>query len=121
MRVLILEDDLVVGLDIAEELSDDGYEIAGPVSNISDAMKLIESADIDFAVLDANIKGELPRRLARRCRNRAIPFVYVSGHDANYIRSRLPDAPLIAKPFKMKTLKSFLPPLAGPRRIAAPA
>ena len=97
-RLLIVEDELLVALDIETILSDAGLVVLGPVSSASEALTLIADGGPDAALLDANLGGEPITEVARSLSERGIPFAYVTG----YGRESLPEgyeAPIVTKPF----------------------
>ncbi|WP_168878875.1 response regulator [Rhizobium sp. P28RR-XV] len=53
MRILVVEDELLIGLDMEYVLRSLGYEVAGPVTNAADARKL--GATVDIALVDVNL------------------------------------------------------------------
>ncbi len=108
MRILILEDETLIALNLAEELRMEGYEVSGPAGTIKEAAELLDRDPIDFAVLDANINGIAPVSLAEELGRRGIFFVYVSGYDEEYIREILPAGPLLPKPLQMAALQGII-------------
>jgi two-component system, response regulator PdtaR len=56
-KVLIVEDDALIALGMTDVLSFAGFEIIGPVSKVSEAVKLAESARPSVAVLDISLAG----------------------------------------------------------------
>lgn len=105
MRVLVLEDEVLIGLHLAQELRADGHDVLGPAGSHAEANALLDGAEIDFAILDINIHGKAPAALAQNLRERAIPFAYVSGYDEAYIRAHLPPAAFLPKPLQMAALR----------------
>lgn len=108
MRILVLEDEIVVALDLQEELRARGHEVAGPAASIEDADALLEQTAIDCALLDANLAGAAPKALAEELRRRGVPFIYVTGYDEDYIRATLPPGPILPKPIDMQDLDELL-------------
>lgn len=102
--ILVVEDEAIVALDLCMNLEERGYGCLGPAGSVRQAMDLIADRAPDAAVLDANLRGETPRSLAEELARRGVPFVYVSGYSADYIRSALPRAPLVPKPVSMTVL-----------------
>ncbi|WP_426000125.1 response regulator [Caulobacter sp. DWR1-3-2b1] len=83
-RVLVVEDDFMLADEIVTELSDAGAVIIGPAGTIEDAVALIGSEpDIDGAVLDANLRGEMVFPAADLLLTRGVPFVFTTGYDAS--------------------------------------
>jgi DNA-binding response OmpR family regulator len=60
-RVLVVEDEILVSMLVEDELRGAGAEVVGPVSSVSDALRLIDAAatvgGINAAVLDINLEG----------------------------------------------------------------
>ena len=109
-RLLVVEDELLVALDIESILTDAGMIVIGPASSAAEALELIASTPPDAALIDANLGGEPITAVAEALSERGIPFAYVTG----YGRESLPEAyqaPIVAKPFDADQL------LAAVRRL----
>lgn len=113
-RLLVVEDELLVALDVESILSEAGLDVVGPASSAAEALKLIADTPPDAALLDANLSGEPIDAVAQALGERRIPFAYVTG----YGRESLPPAhpaPIVPKPFDAELL------LAAARRLLAAA
>ncbi|MCW1427590.1 HWE histidine kinase domain-containing protein [Novosphingobium sp. JCM 18896] len=103
-RILVVEDEPLLALEVAAELEMSGAFVVGPAGNLEAAMKLIEQYRFHGALLDANLGGQGVDDIATRLAEQGIPFAFVSGYD----RSSLPDAfrkiPLLGKPFDRRQL-----------------
>jgi CheY-like chemotaxis protein len=114
-RILVVEDELLIALEIDSILTGAGFEVLGPASSNAEALRLIEREPIDGAFLDANLGGSTVDDVAERLAEHAIPFVFVTG----YTRENLPRAfrsrPVINKPFAGRQL------LQAARTFADPA
>ncbi|HEX8471410.1 MAG TPA: response regulator, partial [Brevundimonas sp.] len=78
-RVLIVEDEYVIAMEIAGILEDCGAEIVGPAGSVSLAIQLIaQEAPIDAAVLDVNLGRERVFPVAETLNLRNIPFVFAT-------------------------------------------
>ena len=58
LRVLVVEDEVLIGLDVAELLSDVGCRVAGPFRTVADALHSINEQRPAAAVLDVNLGAE---------------------------------------------------------------
>jgi len=88
-RLLIVEDEFYLAQDLAQDLSARGATVIGPVPTVDDALDLIEDTDqIDGAMLDLNLQGELAYPVADALIARGVPFVFTTGYDASSIPSR---------------------------------
>jgi len=106
LRVLIVEDEIVVALFLEDVLADFGYEVAGVVSHLDDA--LARDIDYDLAVLDVHINGRDIFDFADRLAAEDIPFVFATGYGERGIPERHRNRPVLQKPFQPKDLKRVL-------------
>ncbi len=58
-RVLVVEDEALVGMMIEDVLGDFGYSVVGPIENLQAAILLAATEQIDVAVVDINISGQV--------------------------------------------------------------
>lgn len=80
MRILILEDEVLLAIEAAETLEEIGAEIVGPVHRVEEAMALLDVDRPDAALLDVNIGGSSSVEVARHLQDRNIPFVLATGY-----------------------------------------
>ena len=103
-RVLVVEDEPLIAMDIASTLSDAGYDVIGPASSVAQALALIALSGCDAAVLDTNLGAETAEPVAHELIRRSIPFISTSG----YAREQQPEimrtVPLLSKPLKPDVL-----------------
>ena len=69
VRVLVVEDEAIVAIDIADQLTEAGFLVVGPAPSVAKALKLIEDVGCDVAVLDVNLQGR-----NRRARGSRVAF-----------------------------------------------
>jgi PAS domain S-box-containing protein len=103
-RVLVVEDEAVVALEIALVLRNAGFEVAGPARAVAQALQLINETGCDAAVLDINLGTETSEPIALRLRNRGTPFVTVSGYSRDQQSPVFSDAPKLSKPIRPERL-----------------
>ena len=78
-RVLIVEDDALLALDIAQQMSDAGFEVVGPATSVAKALRLVTEVGCDAAVLDVNLGIVTGAPVALELKARGTPFVVLSG------------------------------------------
>ena len=105
-RVLIVEDEIVVALFLEDLLAEFGYEVAGIVSHLDDAMG--RPNDYDVALLDVHLNGRNVFDFADRLAARGTPFVFATGYGARGIPDRHCARPVLQKPFRPDELKRAL-------------
>ena len=97
-RILIVEDEIVVAMDLVSIIRDAGAEVVGPAMSVREALRLIESHEITAAVVDVNLGKEDSLPVARRLDAAGIPFVFHTGNGDKLSASPWPQAPIIKKP-----------------------
>jgi CheY-like chemotaxis protein len=97
-RVLVVEDEVLVALDIAQQIADGGFEVVGPATSIAKAVALIAERGCDVAVLDVNLGDETSEPIAERLRARGTPFVVLTGYSTEQLPPGFRGAPVLSKP-----------------------
>jgi len=106
--VLLVEDEALVGLMIADFLREIGYSVIGPFTKIQDGLQVANTARLAAAVLDVNIGGEEIYPVAESLMRRNIPFVFVTGYGADGIDERFSGVPVLQKPVDREQLLRVL-------------
>lgn len=107
-RILIVEDDVLLAMDLAEELEASGFEIVGPCMSAAQALTLFENEGCDAAVLDINLGQGTSEPVAQRLQSLEIPFVVASGYSKDQWPQVFRGHASVMKPFQTDTLVSLL-------------
>jgi CheY-like chemotaxis protein len=103
-RLLIVEDELLVAMDNAAELEAAGAIVVGTAGNIKEALRMVETAALDGALLDANLNGESVDHIAAALAHRNVPFIFVSGYGRENLPPAFASTPILGKPFSRDEL-----------------
>jgi DNA-binding response OmpR family regulator len=103
-RVLVVEDEFLIALEITSRVEEAGYVVVGPAGTLEQALALAEGCDLDAALLDINLLGHSSAPVASVLKRRGIPFAFVSGYDRGFLPSEFQDAPFVAKPYLRRAL-----------------
>jgi DNA-binding response OmpR family regulator len=103
VRILILEDDPFIALDLQSILEADGHEVVGVFDSIDDAYEHIED-NFDYALLDVDVVGGKSFGIASALIERQIPFAFVSASSPGELPLALRQAAFIPKPFEEKAI-----------------
>ena len=98
-RILVVEDEFLIALDIAGALEDGGLVVLGPAASIDEALGLLQRESVDGALLDANLGGHPVGQLADALAARGLRFAFVSGYGRDQLPASHRDVPLVRKPF----------------------
>ncbi|MDF1793515.1 MAG: GAF domain-containing protein [Thalassobaculaceae bacterium] len=106
---LLLEDNLIIALATEDMLRNVGADHVAVCSTVAQAMRVIETTDIDFGVLDVNLGGNHSEDVAWELQRRGIPFIFVTGYGEKLPTTRsFPDAAVLQKPFAEERLAGAL-------------
>jgi CheY-like chemotaxis protein len=83
LKLLVVEDEAVISMDLECILEDLGHRVLGAAASVDRALELVNrfSADADGAVLDVNLGGTSSVPVAEALRARGVPFVVASGYE----------------------------------------
>jgi len=79
-RVLLVEDEFLLAQATVRALRSKGWAVVGPAATVAAALALLDEEAIDCAVLDINLVGETVLPVADALRERAIPYLFLSGY-----------------------------------------
>ncbi len=108
LRVLIVEDEMLVAMNIEDMLLDLGHEVAGLAGRLDAAMSLAGEAEFDLAMLDVNLAGETSFPVAALLAERGIPFLFATGYGIRGVAEEYRDRPVLQKPFRARDLETAL-------------
>ncbi|MGZ5147624.1 MAG: response regulator [Burkholderiales bacterium] len=107
-RVLLVEDEPLVSMMLADMLSDFGHKVDGPYNRVSDAILAAKSNNLQAGILDVNLGGEKTYVVADILTDRKIPFVFVTGYGPDSIVPAFAHSPVLQKPIEAAKLHALL-------------
>jgi two-component SAPR family response regulator len=106
LRVLIVEDEFLLAMELELLLHQRGCMVLGPVSSVGQALTMLDGEHPEIALLDVNLKGERATPVAVALQARGVPFVLITGYSqAQLSEPELKNAPRIDKPVSCRALK----------------
>ena len=107
-RVLLAEDEAIIGMMMREFLLEYGLFVVGPCCTASEALAASSGSDFDCAILDLNLGGESVYPVATALAERKVPFAFVTGYGRESLDGRFADVPILQKPITRENLESCL-------------
>jgi DNA-binding response OmpR family regulator len=99
LRVLLVEDEAIIGVLLAEVLSGMGHEVCGIAATEAEAIALAAQYGPDLLIVDAGLRdGSGVSAVAEILRVEFIPHIFITG-DLAGVRALKPDAMVLEKPF----------------------
>lgn len=108
MRILVVEDETLIALMLADWLQELGHEVIGPVGTAGEALEAVGAAAIDAALLDLNLPDGDSYEVADRLRSTGVPFAFASGDGGGCIAESFRECPILMKPFEFENVEALL-------------
>ena len=104
-KALVVEDNLIIALDAEDLLRDLGASEVFTAPSVAEALSVLESQTVTFALLDVNLGVETSLPVARELQKRGVPFAFATGYgDRSEIAKDMPNVPVLQKPYGMDTV-----------------
>lgn len=113
VKVLVVEDEMMVSMLLEDMLTDMACVVVGPVARLDEALALARSAQLDCAILDMNLAGEPVFPLADHLKAEGVPFAFVTGYGESGLRDSDRGVPVLQKPFREADLARILRSING--------
>jgi DNA-binding response OmpR family regulator len=122
MRILLLEDELLIAMDVEQLCRDNGARDVVIVKDLDEIEQDTVAANFDAAILDIMVSGISTLSFARRIRAQRLPFIFASGYtDMDEVFQAFPGIPVVDKPYSggdlMEALAIAISRLSGSGRV----
>jgi CheY-like chemotaxis protein len=112
-RILIVEDDGLIALELEDHLRELGYEVTGVVADGAGAVAHAAASAPDLVLMDLSLRGPMDGLEAARriLAGRDVPIVFVSAYGDDTTRARARDVSasgFLAKPYNSDQLRTTL-------------
>jgi DNA-binding response OmpR family regulator len=104
-RVLVVEDETIIALTVADALADQGAEVVGPAASVREAFQIIRGVALDAALLDVNVADGEITPVAESLIAQGVPLLLYTGRGVPVaLRSAYPEVPVLLKPVRLELL-----------------
>jgi DNA-binding response OmpR family regulator len=109
LRILVVEDDAIIGALLAEMLVGMGHEPCSIVATEADAVRAADQYQPDLMIVDARLgEGSGDSAVEKILRKGPMPHLFISGGDISRLQALRPGAVAIQKPFRESALHSAI-------------
>lgn len=110
INILIVEDESIVALDLANGLEQDGYQIAGIADNADEARQLFTEHEIDIILMDVNIIGKKDGidTAVELLKQKPVPIIYLTAFTDAVTIERIKQthpAAFLSKPYSLTNVR----------------
>lgn len=107
-RVLLVEDQVIIAMELEAALKKAGCEVVGPVGRLKPALELARRELLHFAVLDVNLCGEKVFPVAHLLESRGIPFVLATGYGESAVPEGHIGWRVVSKPYDSEQIVKLI-------------
>ncbi|MBI3440063.1 MAG: response regulator [Proteobacteria bacterium] len=108
-KILVVEDDALIAMEMGERLEDLGYAPLEPARTIEAAEALLRKERPAAALLDANLAGSSSIPLGAKLAAMGVPVAFYTGYDViKNLPPELAKAPVLTKPVSDDALSAAL-------------
>jgi two-component sensor histidine kinase len=107
-RILLLEDETMIAMVMAQTLTELGFEVVGPFGDVAEAIAALDGGPIDAGLLDINLGNEMGYPVAHALQARRVPFVFMTGYGTESISPQFTNVPVVQKPVSHDVLQEVL-------------
>jgi CheY-like chemotaxis protein len=107
-RVLIVEDEALVGMMLEDALDSLGIEVASIAGTLEEAIAQASDGNFDCAILDVQLRGKDILPVAELLERRGIRFIFATGYGQTGLPQKYRTVPVLQKPFMAEDLKRVL-------------
>lgn len=104
LRVLVVEDEPLVGMEIEYTVEELGHDVVGPIAQLDEAVAAAADETLGCAILDINIRGGHSYPVADLLLARGVPVLLLSGYGRQSLPDRLQAEAYLTKPFTAQQL-----------------
>ena len=107
-RILIVEDEGVLAMELAWAVEDAGYFVVGPEKSVEAAFETLARFKVDLALLDIGLGGETVFPVATKLGTIGIPFIFITGHARSTLPVEFQNRPVVQKPCQLQQLMALV-------------
>ncbi len=116
LRVLIMEDEFIVALNLSDMAQNLGFCVEGPFATLAEGLSAIAAHRPDAAILDVQLADGEVFPLADRLEQLGVPLIFHSAHaDDSGLIARYPTAHSAGKPCPAETITGYLIQITRPQ------
>ena len=113
-QILLVEDNMIIGMDAEDALIALGASAVHTAPSIVRALSILDTHQVDMAVLDFNLGSENSMPVARVLAERSIPFMFATGYgDGLELGDPFAHIPVINKPYAKTALSRAIGALSA--------
>ncbi len=111
--ILVVEDEPLIAMMLEDFLETLGHRVHASCDSVEGAIGEADKGGFDMAILDVNLGGRTAWPVARKLREKRIPFVIATGGHVEPPPAQHADAPVLNKPYTIEAIEPALSRACG--------
>jgi DNA-binding response OmpR family regulator len=112
-RILVVEDQTLLGIYIGDLLADIGCEAVGPFCSVATGVPTALREPLDAALLDLFLADESVEPIAQILERRGIPYAFITAYGRGHLPENMQHRPYLNKPFTDGEIGALVTALLG--------
>lgn len=113
-RVLIVEDEVLIGMVLEDILDMLGCTIVGNAVSLDEASAIVDrlgAGGYDVAILDVNLGAEPVYPLADQIAAHGVPIIFATGSHPDTLPDRFASCGVLEKPYSFEAVEALMGPV----------
>ena len=115
IRILVVENENIIAMEISWIVEDAGYSIVGPERSVETTRQVLSRHKVDLALLDVHLAGETVFPVSEMLDAIGVPYIFLTSHPVSSLPGRYEGRPLLTKPFRSRALLALIQQILGGR------
>jgi len=107
-KLLIVEDNFLAAEALSDAVKACGYDVAGTVGHVQTAFRFLRNRDVDGAIVDIDLHGEMSFPVCEELQRLNVPFFFLTVHQSSVVPQPFCKHRLLNKPVATDALKAAL-------------
>ena len=116
-RILVVEDEFLVAQELCRIVELAGYSVVGPAETVATTRKVLAQQEVDLALLDINLRGELVFPIADYLEAIGLPYIFVTGKSPSSLPAEYQHRPAVQKPYNSELLLALIEEQLAPAGV----
>jgi len=108
LKILVVEDELLVAMDLGRMIRSLGGEVLGPVSTVQAATALLQTTEPNGAVIDVQLGAESSAPIAEDLMAGGVPILLITGYTTEMLPASLAKVPCMSKPYSRTDFRKLM-------------
>ena len=92
IRILVVENENIIAMEISWIVEDAGYSIVGPERSVETTRQVLSRHKVDLALLDVHLAGETVFPVSEMLDAIGVPYIFLTSHPVSSLPGRRPRA-----------------------------